>query len=95
MTDDTTPSAPSSATPAAQHSPAAGPQARLLELSPRAMWLTAAVVAVLTAVVVVVLWWAATRGLNGAELVTARLDALKIGLSIGVGSGGVVALYLS
>jgi hypothetical protein len=27
--------------------------------------------------------------------VTARLDALKIGLSIGVGSGGVVALYLA
>jgi uncharacterized protein YjbI with pentapeptide repeats len=59
------------------------------------MWLTAVVIAVLTAAVVVVLWWAATRGLNGAELVTARLDALKIGLSIGVGSGGVVALYLS
>jgi hypothetical protein len=32
---------------------------------------------------------------NGAELVTARLDALKIGLSIGVGSGGVIALYLA
>jgi hypothetical protein len=32
---------------------------------------------------------------NGPDLVTARLDALKIGLSIGVGSGGVVALYLS
>jgi hypothetical protein len=42
-----------------------------------------------------VLWWPATRGLNGAELVSARLDALKIGLSIGVGSGGVVALYLA
>lgn len=59
------------------------------------MWLTAAVIAVLTSAVVVLLWWAATSGLNGAELVTARLDALKIGLSIGVGSGGVVALYLS
>ncbi len=59
------------------------------------MWLTAAVIAVLTAGAVVVLWWPATAGLNGAELVSARLDALKIGLSIGLGSGGVVALYLS
>ncbi|MGW5748129.1 pentapeptide repeat-containing protein [Amycolatopsis sp. NPDC003861] len=76
-------------------SAAAARRARLRELSPKTMWLTAAVIAVLTAGAVVVLWWAATRGLNGAELVTARLDALKIGLSIGVGSGGVVALYLS
>jgi uncharacterized protein YjbI with pentapeptide repeats len=59
------------------------------------MWLIAIVIAVLTAGAVVVLWWSATAGLNGAELVTARLDALKIGLSIGVGSGGVVALYLA
>ncbi|MFJ9782613.1 pentapeptide repeat-containing protein [Amycolatopsis sp. NPDC101161] len=59
------------------------------------MWLTAAVIALLTAGAVLVLWWPATAGLNGAVLVTARLDALKIGLSIGVGSGGVVALYLA
>ncbi len=59
------------------------------------MWLTAAVIAVLTAGAVVVLWWPATAGLNGAELVSARLDALKVGLSVAVGSGGVVALYLS
>ncbi|WP_410658404.1 pentapeptide repeat-containing protein [Amycolatopsis sp. lyj-112] len=43
----------------------------------------------------IVLWWPATAGLTGADLVKARLDALKIGLSIGVGSGGVVALYLA
>lgn len=59
------------------------------------MWLTAAAIVALTVAVVVALWWAATSGLNGADLVTARLDALKIGLSIGVGSGGIVALYLS
>lgn len=41
------------------------------------------------------LWWPATAGLTGADLVKARLDALKIRLSIGVGSGGVVALYLA
>jgi hypothetical protein len=40
---------------------------------------------VLTAGAVVVLWWPATRGLNGAELVSARLDALKVGLSVAVG----------
>ncbi|UMP00117.1 hypothetical protein [Amycolatopsis sp. EV170708-02-1] len=42
-----------------------------------------------------VLWWPITAGLTGADLVKARLDALKIGLSIGVGSGSVVALYLA
>ena len=56
-------------------------------LSPKTMWLTAAVIAVLTAATVAVLWWPATAGLNGAELVTARLDSLKIGLSVGVDSG--------
>ncbi|MET8848480.1 pentapeptide repeat-containing protein [Amycolatopsis sp. NPDC004625] len=95
MTDDNSQPLRSSAVSAAQQPSAVAPRARLRELSPTAMWLTAAVIAVLTAAVVVVLWWAATSGLNGAELVTARLDALKIGLSIGVGSGGVIALYLS
>ncbi|WP_410665332.1 hypothetical protein [Amycolatopsis sp. lyj-84] len=52
-------------------------------------------IVVLTAGAVVVLWWPATTGLNGADLVKARQEALKIGLSIGVGSGGVVALYLA
>ncbi len=55
----------------------------------------AASIAVVTVVVVVVLWWAATDGLNGEALVTARLDALRTGLSIGVGSGGIFALYLA
>lgn len=95
MTDDATPTNPAadiSAFPA----PAAPMRvARLRELSPKTMWLTAVMMAVLTAGAVVTLWWPATAGLNGAELVTARLDALKIGLSIGVGSGGVVALYLA
>jgi hypothetical protein len=53
------------------------------------------VVAVLTAAAIVALWWAATRGLTGADLITARLDALKVGLSIGVASGGLFALYLT
>ncbi|MFI7122645.1 pentapeptide repeat-containing protein [Amycolatopsis sp. NPDC049868] len=68
---------------------------RLPELTRSAMWITALVIAVLTAAAVVALWWPATAGLIGADLVKARLDALKIGLSIGVGSGGVVALYLA
>jgi uncharacterized protein YjbI with pentapeptide repeats len=52
-------------------------------------------IVLLTAAVVIVLWWAGTSGLNGKELVTARFDALKVGLSIGVASGGVFALYLA
>lgn len=32
----------------------------------------------------IVLWWPATRGLNGAELVAARLDAIKVALGIAV-----------
>lgn len=53
-----------------------------------------AAVALLTAAVSLVLWWPATRGLDGKDLVSARLDALKVGLSIGVG-GGLFALYLA
>ncbi|WP_297551329.1 pentapeptide repeat-containing protein [Amycolatopsis sp.] len=75
--------------------PASVEVVRLRQLTPGAMWVTAIVIATLTAAAVVGLWWPATAGLNGADLVTARLDALKIGLSIGVGSGGVVALYLA
>ncbi|OLZ43161.1 hypothetical protein BS329_40190 [Amycolatopsis coloradensis] len=52
-------------------------------------------ITILTAGAVIALWWPATAGLTGADLVKARLDALKIGLSIGVGGGGVVALYLA
>ncbi|MFG1645724.1 pentapeptide repeat-containing protein [Amycolatopsis sp. NPDC049252] len=95
MTDDITPSTSGPGVPDPQRSAATGAPARLRELSPKTMWLTAAVIAVLTAGAVVVLWWPATAGLNGADLVSARLDALKVGLSVAVGSGGVVALYLA
>lgn len=64
-------------------------------LSGAALVVASAVVVVLTAVVVFVLWWPATKGLTGNELVSARFDALRIGLSIGVGSGGVILLYLA
>jgi len=55
----------------------------------------AAGIATATVVVVVVLWWAGTRGLTGQQLVTARFDALRTGLSIGLGGGGLFALYLA
>lgn len=55
----------------------------------------AALVVVLTATVVIVLWWAATDGLDGKDLVAARMDALRVGLSLGVGGGGAFALYLA
>ncbi|MFJ7216565.1 pentapeptide repeat-containing protein [Amycolatopsis sp. NPDC098790] len=95
MTDDAAPTQASPDAPTPPPSPAAVSRPRLRELSPKTMWLTAFVIAVLTAAAVVLLWWPATRGLNGAELVSARLDALKVGLSVAVGSGGVVALYLA
>jgi uncharacterized protein YjbI with pentapeptide repeats len=95
MTVDATPPPPAIAVPAPSPLAATNPAVRLRELSPKAMWWTAALIAVLTAGAVVALWWPATAGLNGAELVTARLNALTIGLSIGVGSGGVIALYLA
>ena len=64
-------------------------------MSGTALVVASSVVVLLTAVVVLVLWWPATKGLTGKELVTARFDALRIGLSIGVGSGGVIVLYLA
>ncbi|MFD9702049.1 pentapeptide repeat-containing protein [Lentzea sp. NPDC059081] len=57
--------------------------------------LVAAGIAIFTAGLVVWLWWAGTAGLSGKDLVTARLEALKTGLSIGLGSGGAFALYLA
>lgn len=92
MTDDARPAAASTSSGSGSAPPSVK---RLPELTRAAMWWTAILIAVLTAGAVTVLWWPATAGLTGADLVKARLDALKIGLSIGVGSGGVVALYLA
>ncbi|MFS8103701.1 pentapeptide repeat-containing protein [Lentzea alba] len=55
----------------------------------------AASIATATIGLVVALWWAGTAGLSGAALVTARFDALRTGLSIGIGGGGIFALYLA
>lgn len=67
-----------------------------LEPMPRRVIATvAALIATVTIALVVVLWWAGTAGLSGAALVTARFDALRTGLSIGIGGGGVFALYLA
>ncbi|WP_372672734.1 pentapeptide repeat-containing protein [Amycolatopsis kentuckyensis] len=95
MTDDAMPGPDNPGVPNPSRAAEAARRARLRELTPKTMWMTAAVIAVLTAGAVLVLWWPATAGLTGKDLVTARLDALKIGLSIGIGSGGIVALYLS
>ncbi|WP_158844980.1 pentapeptide repeat-containing protein [Saccharothrix deserti] len=63
---------------------------------PRRVIATVAVlIATATIGLVVVLWWAGTAGLSGAELVNARFNALRTGLSIGVGGGGIFALYLA
>ncbi|GGU80842.1 hypothetical protein GCM10010178_84470 [Lentzea flava] len=52
-------------------------------------------IALLTAAVVTVLWWPVTNGLTGKDLVSARLEALRVGLSVGLGGGGLFALYLA
>lgn len=77
------------------HPPARDGRSARKPLSGTALVAASAVVVVLTAIVVFVLWWPATNGLTGNELVSARFDALRIGLSIGIGSGGVIVLYLA
>lgn len=75
-----------------------GPIVPRTVLPPVPRWKVVAVVVgvgMVTVSVVIVLWWAGTRGLVGSELVQARFDALRIGLSIGVGGGGLFALYLA
>lgn len=64
-------------------------------LSNKVVAWVAAGIATATVALVVVLWWAGTCGLEGEKLVTARFDALRIGLSIGLGGGGLFALYLA
>lgn len=71
------------------------PRASLEPMPRRVIATVAALIAAATVVLVVVLWWAGTAGLSGVELVTARFDALRTGLSIGVGGGGVFVLYLA
>lgn len=68
-----------------------------VELKPIATWkvVTGLVVVLLGAAGVgFALWLPATRGLNGADLITARLDGLKVALSIAIGGGGGFALFL-
>ncbi|MFJ5989319.1 pentapeptide repeat-containing protein [Lentzea sp. NPDC092896] len=61
-----------------------------------AVLLVATGVAVVGAVAVaVVLMWLDLAVLPSKDRATVQLDALRIGLSIGVGSGGVFALYLA
>lgn len=51
-----------------------------------------AVLLVVMATVVGLLWW---LGSAPTESTTVQLDVIKIGLSVGVGGGGVLALYLA
>lgn len=72
-----------------------GSSSRSAQLTSRTWWVLAALVLVATAAAGAVLWWAGTRGLSGAELTTARFDALKIALSLGAGAGAAIGLYLA
>jgi hypothetical protein len=80
------------------------PDATVLPTSNRSMApLSARTVAIVALSVLIVtagailglLWWVNARGLTGTELTAACLDAIKIGLSIAVGGGGIFALYLA
>ncbi|MBM7775660.1 hypothetical protein JOD54_005864 [Actinokineospora baliensis] len=71
------------------------PEPRAKPISGKAIALVAVGIVALTVLAVGLLWWPATSGLTGEKLVTARFEALRIGLSIGIGGGGVFALYLS
>lgn len=62
-------------------------------LSGRTVLLVAVGVLLLTVGTVVGLWW--WLGGSPPELAAARLDALRIGLSVGIGGGGLFALYLA
>ena len=65
-------------------------------LPARTVAAVAVVVALLTvAALVALLWWVNLTSLTGAELTNARLGAIRIGLSIAVGGGGVFALFLA
>jgi hypothetical protein len=75
--------------------PSGTPRASLEPMPRRVIVTVAALIAAATVALVMVLWWVGTAGLSGAELVTARFDALRTGLSIGIGGGGVFALYLA
>lgn len=61
------------------------------------LWWVAAGVMAVGAGIWVSTWWllAQTHGLQGAVAVSARMDAIKTGLSVGAGSGGAVALMLA
>jgi uncharacterized protein YjbI with pentapeptide repeats len=85
---------PEPAPPAVPSGPA-GPRRILTPIEPWKAWLGLGLVVTVTVGATVLLWWAGTAGLNGPELVKARLEALKIGAGVGVGSGGVLALYLA
>src|SRR4051794_8783487 len=59
-------------------------------------WVVFGIAAVGAAIWGSTLWLLAqTHGLHGADRTTARLDAIKTGLSIGAGTGGAVALLLA
>ncbi|WP_143073513.1 pentapeptide repeat-containing protein [Actinokineospora terrae] len=71
------------------------PEPRPRPVSGRSIAVIAVGILLLTVTTVVLLWWPATSGLTDEKLVTARFEAVRIGLSIGIGGGGVFALYLS
>ncbi|HVK21467.1 MAG TPA: pentapeptide repeat-containing protein [Actinokineospora sp.] len=64
-------------------------------MSGRVLAAAAVGVVLVTAAVVTVLWLTLATGPTDPARVAARLDVLRIGLSIGLGGGGLFALYLA
>jgi uncharacterized protein YjbI with pentapeptide repeats len=75
--------------------PQSSEQPELKPISTKKVRGTVACIATITAAAVIWLWWGGTSGLTGRDLVISRFDALRIGLSFGVGGGGALALYMA
>ncbi|MDQ7804790.1 pentapeptide repeat-containing protein [Amycolatopsis sp. A133] len=75
--------------------PADRPKQIVTPLSGRAVLATAVGTALVVAAVVTALWVGLTTDGTDPSRVTARLEVLRIGLSLGLGGGGLFALYLA
>lgn len=75
--------------------PAEQPKQIVTPLSGRALLAAAVGTALVVAAVVTALWIGLTTGGSDPNRVTAQLEVLRIGLSLGLGGGGLFALYLA
>ena len=75
--------------------PADQPKQVVTPLSGKAVLAAAGGTALVVVAAVTALWFGLTTGGSDPSRVTAQLDVLRIGLSLGLGGGGLFALYLA